>query len=61
MGYDFVSYEQIGDQKRLAVLGWIKQNALPELMTPFYFAAAQEACEKDKEFVLKTMKLNPRD
>lgn len=55
------SYEQIADQERLAVLVWIMQNTPPESMRPFHLTTAREICEEDKEFVLKMMKLDPRD
>ncbi|OBT48961.1 hypothetical protein VE00_00642 [Pseudogymnoascus sp. WSF 3629] len=55
------SYEQIADQERLAVLVWIMQNTPPESMRPFHLTTAREICKEDKEFVLKVMKLDPRD
>lgn len=55
------SYEQIADQERLAVLVWIMQSTPPESMKPFHLTTARQICEKDKEFVLKIMKLDPRD
>lgn len=55
------SFEQIADQERLAVLVWIMRNTPPESMRPFCLTTAREICEEDKEFVLKIMKLDPRD
>jgi hypothetical protein len=55
------SYEQIADQERLAVLVWIMQNTPSESMKPFRLTTSREICEEDKSFVLKVMKLDPRD
>ncbi|PGH06135.1 STE/STE20 protein kinase [Blastomyces parvus] len=55
------SYEQIADQERLAVLLWIMQNTPRETLKPFHLTTTREICEEDKEFVLKAMKLDPRD
>ncbi|EXJ86240.1 STE/STE20 protein kinase [Capronia coronata CBS 617.96] len=56
-----VSYEEIADQDRLAVLVFLTQNSPPETLKPFNLTTAREICEEDKEFVLKIMKLDPRD
>jgi hypothetical protein len=55
------SYEQIADQDKLAVSLWIMQSTPPETMKPFHPTTTREICEVDKEFVLKVMKLDPRD
>ncbi|KAF2272472.1 kinase-like protein [Westerdykella ornata] len=55
------SYEEIADRERLAVLVWIMQNSPPETLRPFHLTTAREICEEDKQFVLKAMKLDPRD
>lgn len=55
------SYEEIADQERLAVLVWIMQNSPPETLRPFHLTTAREICQEDKEFVLRAMKLDPRD
>lgn len=55
-------YEQIADQQRLAVLVWIMQNSPPETLRPFHLTTSREVfCQEDKEFVLRVMKLDPRD
>lgn len=54
------SYE-IADQERLAVLVWIMQESPPETLRPFRLTTTREICQEDKEFVLKIMKLDPRD
>ncbi|OGM48357.1 hypothetical protein ABOM_003420 [Aspergillus bombycis] len=55
------SYEEIADGDRIAVLIWIMQNSPPETLRPFRLTSAREICHGDKEFVLKIMKLDPRD
>ncbi|KAJ9260595.1 hypothetical protein DTO212C5_8470 [Paecilomyces variotii] len=55
------SYEEIADQERLAVLIWVMQNSPPETLRPFHLTTTQEISQEDKEFVLKVMKLDPRD
>ncbi|EAW13304.1 putative serine/threonine protein kinase [Aspergillus clavatus NRRL 1] len=55
------SYEQIADRQRPAVLIWIMQNSPPETLRPFHLTSTQEICQEDKEFVLRAMKLDPRD
>lgn len=55
------SYEEIADQQRLGVLVWIMQNSPPETLQPFHLTTTQEICEQDKEFVLRAMKLDPRE
>lgn len=56
-----VSYREIADEQRLAVLSWIMQNSSAETLKPFHLTTADEICEEDKQFVLKVMKMDPRD
>jgi hypothetical protein len=37
------------------------QNCPPNTIRPFHLKTSQEICNEDKEFVLKAMKLDPRD
>jgi hypothetical protein len=55
------SYDEIADQERLAVLVWVMQNSPGETLKPFHLTTEAEICKEDKEFVLKIMKLDPRD
>lgn len=55
------SYEQIASQEILAVLVWVMQNSPPETLKPFHLTTSREICEEDKAFVLKAMRLDPRD
>ncbi|RDW79310.1 Serine protein kinase [Aspergillus mulundensis] len=55
------SYEQIADQQRLAILTWVMQNSPPETLRPFHLTTTKEICQDDKEFLLRIMRLDPRD
>ncbi|KAJ5921055.1 hypothetical protein N7466_009381 [Penicillium verhagenii] len=55
------SYEEIADQKRLAVLLWVMKESPPETLWPFHLTTTREICQEDKEFVSKVMKLDSRD
>jgi hypothetical protein len=55
------SYDEIAGQERLAVLVWVIQNSLAETLKPFHLTTKREISEEDKQFVLKAMKLDPRD
>ncbi|PYI08868.1 serine/threonine protein kinase [Aspergillus sclerotiicarbonarius CBS 121057] len=55
------SYQEIADQDRLAALVWIMQSTPPEALKPFHLTTSREICQEDKEFVLRIMKLDPRD
>jgi hypothetical protein len=54
-----ISYTEIADGDRLAVLTYLVQNT--NEMKWFARTTNQEISEVDKEFVLKIMKLDPRD
>ncbi|TPX20268.1 hypothetical protein DIZ76_016156 [Coccidioides immitis] len=55
------SYVDLADQETLGVLSLIMNDVPPEKLRPFSLASQREISEDDKEFVLKTMKLDPRD
>lgn len=55
------SYQKIADDTKLAVLVWIIQNSPAETLKPFPLTTSKEISKKDKDFVLKMMKLDPRD
>ena len=55
------SYDEIANQERRAVLIWVMQKCPPDTMRPFHLTTSQEICNEDKEFLLKIMKLDPRD
>jgi serine/threonine protein kinase len=55
------SYAEIADEQRLAVLVWIMENSPAETLRPFHLTTEKEISQEDKEFVLRPMKLDPRD
>ncbi|KAL4925821.1 putative serine/threonine protein kinase [Aspergillus undulatus] len=55
------SYEEIADQQRLAILTWVMQNSPAETLRPFHLTTTEEICQDDKEFMLRIMRLDPRD
>ena len=55
------SYVEIADDARLQVMIWIMDNCPRETLRPFHLTTAREICQVDKEFVLRMMKLDPRD
>ena len=50
----FIAYWQ-----RLAIMAWVMNNSPAEML--FYLTTPREICVEDKEFVLKAMKLDPKD
>lgn len=56
-----LTYGEIADEARLEVLTWIMENTRPESMRPFRNTTNREISEEDKQFVLRIMKLDPRD
>lgn len=55
------SYDQIADEGRLGVLMWVMRNSPKESLKPFVRTTKDEISEEDKIFILKIMKLDPRD
>lgn len=55
------SCDEIASQEQLAVLIWVMQNCSRESMRPFHLTTSREICDEDKRFVLRIMKLDPRD
>lgn len=56
-----ISYKKIANENtQKAILG-IKSVVLSEKLKPFKFIGEKEICDVDKRFVLKMMKLDPRD
>jgi len=56
-----LTYREICPPEKLNVLVYIMQNIQPEMKKPFSRITEQEVSKKDKEFILKIMKLDPRD
>ncbi|KAK2754807.1 hypothetical protein FQN54_006700 [Arachnomyces sp. PD_36] len=55
------SYADLADQETMGVLSLVMNDVPPEKLKPFSLASRREISEEDKEFVLKIMKLDPRD
>jgi serine/threonine protein kinase len=55
------SYADLADQETLGVLSLVMNHVPPEKLRPFSRASQREILKEDKEFVLKIMKLDPRD
>ena len=55
------SYSNLADQETLEVLLIIMNSVSSENLRPFSLASQQEISEKDREFVLRIVKLDPRD
>ncbi|KAL2217265.1 serine/threonine protein kinase [Thermoascus aurantiacus ATCC 26904] len=56
-----LSYADLADEETLAILSYIMDIVPPEAMKPFSRASKQEISREDRVFVLKIMKLDPRD
>lgn len=56
-----VSYEEIADQERLAVLVWVMEGCTKETLKPFRQTTEKEISRQDREFICKIMRLDPRD
>jgi serine/threonine protein kinase len=55
------SYADLADQETLGLLSLVMNNVPPEKLKPFSFASRREISREDKDFVLKIMRLDPRD
>lgn len=56
-----LSYRDLADEGTLGVLSFVMNNVPPEKLRPFSLASQKEISKQDKEFILKIMKLDPRD
>jgi serine/threonine protein kinase len=56
-----ISYKEIADKDTQEALLGIMSAVAPEKMKPFQYLSEREICNADKAFVLKIMKLDPRD
>jgi serine/threonine protein kinase len=56
-----LSYKEIADAETLGILTHIMHRVPPEKMKHFGRAGEREISKEDKAFVLKIMKLDPRD
>jgi serine/threonine protein kinase len=56
-----VTYPEICPREILNFLAYIMQNIPPEKKKPFGRISEKEVSKEDKEFILRIMKLDPRD
>ncbi|OJJ44254.1 hypothetical protein ASPZODRAFT_153735 [Penicilliopsis zonata CBS 506.65] len=55
------SYADLADPETLGVLSLIMNDVPPERLKPFSLASQREISKQDKDFILKIVKLDPRD
>jgi serine/threonine protein kinase len=55
------SYQEIADDGRLGLLAMIMDQTPPEALSPFSWTSPAEVSDADKAFILRIMKLDPRD
>lgn len=55
------SYADLADQETLQILSAVMNNVPSEKLKPFTLASQREISKEDRAFVLKIMKLDPRD
>jgi serine/threonine protein kinase len=55
------SYEEIADDGRLDLLATIMDQTPSEALSPFSWTSPGEVSDADKAFILRIMKLDPRD
>lgn len=56
-----LTYRELCPQETLNLLAYIMQSIPPERKKPFSRISEKEVSKEDKEFILKIMKLDPRD
>ncbi len=56
-----ISYKEIADEDRQEAIEGIMSLYPPEKMKPFQRLSEREICDADKAFVLRIMRLDPRD
>ncbi len=56
-----LSYEEIADEETQAALACVVMSVPNETRKPFARLSEREIAKADKEFLLKVMKLDPRD
>lgn len=56
-----LSYKEIADEDALSILAHVIKGVPHGMMKPFEYVTDREIIKEDKAFVLKIMKLDPRD
>lgn len=55
------SYGELADEETLGILSCVMSDVPSEKLKPFSLASRREISKEDKDFVLRIMKLDPRD
>lgn len=55
------SFSDLADEETMQILYWIQSVIPPTAMKPFSRASRLEISEEDKNFILRIMKIDPRD
>jgi serine/threonine protein kinase len=55
------TFAEIADEDTLKALTWVMSETPPDSIQPFHQVSSEEIFEADKAFVLRTLKLDPRD
>ncbi|EPE24109.1 Protein kinase-like (PK-like) [Glarea lozoyensis ATCC 20868] len=56
-----LSYQDIADDEAIRIIMYVMRSVPPEKMRPFASAAESEIAKEDKVFILRIMRLDPRD
>jgi serine/threonine protein kinase len=56
-----LSYQDIADEDTLTILTHVMKGVPHRMMKPFQYISDREVSKEDKTFILKIMKLDPRD
>ena len=56
-----MSYKEIADEDTLSILAHVMHGVPHGLMKPFEYVTDREVTKEDKAFILKLMKLDPKD
>lgn len=55
------TYAQIADEDTLKAISWIMHSTPPDSLRPFQQTTSKEISEADKAFIMRIMKLDPRE
>jgi serine/threonine protein kinase len=55
------TFAQIADEDTLKALTWVMSETPPDSIKPFHLVFPKEISDADKAFVLRVLKLDPRD
>lgn len=55
------SYEEIADEETIALCTWIMNNTPAEATKPFFRTSSREISAEDRDFIVRIMKIDPRD